>query len=115
MVKALLPRLVRDGKVQRSALGIVAVSLSAEKVAALGLDPKHPGVLVQSVAPAGPADKAGVREGDLVLEFDGEPVESEEALRWVASIAGIGHTAELRLRRGPRTMTLRVVLGELQE
>lgn len=115
MVKALLPRLVRDGKVQRSALGIVAASISADRVSALGLDPRNPGVLVQSVAPAGPADKAGVREGDLVLEFDGEPVRSEEALRWVASIAGIGHTAELRLRRGPRTLTLRVVLGELRE
>jgi serine protease Do len=115
MVKALLPRLVRDGKVQRSALGIVAVSLSADKVAALDLDPKNPGVEVQSVAPAGPADKAGVRTGDLVLEFDGEPLHSEEALRWHASIAGIGHTAELLLRRGPRTMTLRVVLGELEE
>jgi serine protease Do len=115
MVKALLPRLVRDGKVSRSALGIVAVSLSTDRVVALGLDPKRPVVLVQSVAAAGPADKAGVRDGDLILEFDGEPVQSEEALRWHASIAGIGHTAELLLRRGPRTMTLRVVLGELQE
>jgi serine protease Do len=115
MVKALLPRLLRDGRVQRSALGVVATALSHDKVKSLGLDPKAPGASVQSVTSAGPADKAGIREGDIILEFDGEPVRSDEALRWHASIAGIGHAAELKLRRGPRTMTLRVVLGELVE
>jgi serine protease Do len=115
MVKALLPRLLRDGRVQRSALGVVAVSIAHDRVRALGLDIKAPGAQVQTVTPAGPADKAGVREGDMILEFDGVPVQSEEALRWLASIAGIGHAAELKLRRGPRTMTLRVVLGELVE
>jgi serine protease Do len=115
MVKALLPRLLRDGKVARSALGVVAASLTSDRVDALGLDSRTPGAVVQSVFPAGAADKAGVRDGDIILEFDGQAIAGEEALRWYASIAGIGHTAELTLRRGPRTMTLRVVLEELRE
>jgi serine protease Do len=115
MVKALLPRLLRDGKLQRSALGVVAVSISEDRARSLELNLASPGALVQSVTPAGAADKAGVRPGDVILEFDGEPVASEESLRWLASIAGIGHTAELELRRGPRTFTLRVVLSELVE
>lgn len=115
MVKALLPRLLRDGKVRRSALGVVAASIPSERVEALGLDARAPGARVQSVVPGGAADKAGLREGDVILEFDGQPIRGEEALRWWASIAGIGHNAELKVKRGPRTMTLRVMLGDLVE
>ena len=71
MVKELLPRLLKDGKVQRSAIGIVVSSLLAEDVARLGLsDPS--GALVRQVVPGGPADKAGLEVDDVIMAFQGE-------------------------------------------
>lgn len=110
MVKALLPRLLREGKVRRSALGVVVESLSPRRSIELNV---QSGAQVTLVTPAGPGDRAGLRENDLILEFDGEPVLGKESLRWMASIAGVGHLANLRIRRGPRNFELGVRLGEL--
>jgi serine protease Do len=112
MVKALLPRLLSDRSIKRSGLGLVAISLEAEPAKKLGI---QGGAVVQSVQPGGAADKAGLRSGDVIVKFDGARVEGKEALRWVASIAGVGHTAELEIRRGTRTLQLRVALEALSE
>lgn len=112
MVKELLPRLIKDGKVIRSAIGIRVSSLVSEDSARLGLGDAS-GALVRSVVPAGPADKAGVQIDDVITAFEGEPVPGPEKLRWVASLAGVGKAVTLRITRGKRTLELKVVLNEL--
>lgn len=114
MVKELLPRLIKDGKVVRSAIGIRVSSLLDEDATRLGLaDPS--GALVRSVLPGGPADKAGVQVDDVISAFEGDAVPGPEKLRWAASLAGVGKPVTLRITRGKRTFDLKVALGELPD
>ncbi|MBK7583546.1 MAG: trypsin-like peptidase domain-containing protein [Myxococcales bacterium] len=114
MVKELLPRLIKDGKITRSAIGIVVSSLIDEDATRLGL-PDASGALVRSVLPGGPADKAGVQADDVITAFEGDAVPSPEKLRWAASLAGVGKTVTLRVTRGKRTFDLKMSLGELPD
>ncbi len=112
MVKALLPRLMREGRLRRSALGVVVETLDPRRARELDLPG---GAIVTEVTAGGPADQAGLKPRDIVLEFDGEKVDGKEALRWMASIAGVGHQAQLRVKRGPRTFQLGVRLSDMPE
>jgi serine protease Do len=112
MVKELLPRLLKDGKIHRSAIGIVVSSVLPEDVNRLTLtDPA--GALVRQVVPGGPADKAGLEVDDVIIAFQGESMQGPERLRWAASLAGVGKEVTLRVTRGKRTFDLKVRLGEL--
>lgn len=112
MVRALIPRLMQEGKVTRSALGAVVDSLSLEEAQRLGLGQRK-GAVVLELSPGGAADEAGLRTGDILLSFNGHPIEGRESLRWLASMGGVGSLALIELRRGPRTFELEVRLGKL--
>jgi serine protease Do len=114
MVKALLPRLIKDGKINRSAIGIRVSSVLPEDAARLKL-PDEKGALVRFIVPGGPADKAGLRPDDVIVGFDGEGVSGPEKLRWLASLAGVHKTAGLKVLRGSRTFELKVTLSEMPE
>jgi serine protease Do len=113
MVKALLPSLVREGKIRRSQLGVVAETLDPERARQIGVRPGA--TLVGQVVAGGPGDEAGLKAGDVIVEFDGNPVEGKEMLRWLASIGGVGRKVSLKIRRGPRSLELAVVLAELRD
>jgi serine protease Do len=121
MVKQLLPMLLRDGHVTRSALGIInpgdARELTSEDRAALGIPRGEAlsGAVVELVAAGGPADRAGLAAGDIVVGFEGQPIERSAQLRWLASTAGVGRTVTLRVRRGTRLFDVKVTLGRLAE
>ncbi len=112
MVKELVPRLIKDGKIRRSAIGIRVSSVLPEDVKRLGLKAQS-GALVRYVKPGGPADKAGLKVDDVIVGFDHEAMPGPEKLRWVASLAGVGKPATVRVIRGKRTLSLKLVLGEL--
>jgi serine protease Do len=117
MVKELLPSLLRDGHFTRSALGIRildARDLSAEDRRELKLGDEK-GAVIESVEPGGPADKAKLQAGDLIVAFDGQPIEKSSLLQWKASTAGVGRTVTIRVVRGGKTFDIPVTLGELKE
>ncbi len=114
MVKQLLPMLLRDGKIRRSALGVVVADLTADQATRLRLK-DHKGAWVKAVQGGGPADKAGLAVDDVILAFDGKQVEGPNALRWFASIFGVGQVASVRVSRAGREFDLRVTLGELPD
>ncbi len=114
MVKELLPMLLRDGKVRRSAIGLVVDSLTQGEAQRLKRADRK-GALVTDVVPGAPGDKAGLAIDDVVLAFDGKPVADPNELRWRASIAGVGRTVGVRVARGERTFELKVTLAELPE
>ncbi len=114
MVKELLPILVKDGKITRSALGISVRELDTSEAERLKR-PDAKGAWVVDVAPGSGADRAGLRPDDVILGFDGKGVEDPNMLRWWASIAGVGKTVEVKVARGTRTFDLKVTLGELPE
>lgn len=117
MVKQLLPTLLRDGHFTRSALGVSirdARDLSPEDRAHLKLG-EEKGAIVAAVEPNGPADKAKLEAGDLIVAFDAQPIERSSLLQWKASTAGVGKTVSLRVVRQGKTFDLGVTLGELKE
>jgi serine protease Do len=117
MVKQLLPMLLRDGHVTRSALGVVVRSVKklAPEDRAQHKIPDDHGVVIFSVSPGGPADKAGIVSGDVILAFDGEPVDQDDRLKWLASVAGVGREVTLRMERESKVFDLKVGLGLLRD
>ena len=117
MVKQILPMLMRDGHLTRSALGVRirdARDLSAEDRTQLKLTDEK-GAFVEGVEPGGPAEKAKLEVGDLIVAFDGQPIDRSSLLQWKASTAGVGKTAAVRVVRAGKPFDLNITLGELKE
>ncbi|HXX65971.1 MAG TPA: trypsin-like peptidase domain-containing protein [Polyangiaceae bacterium] len=120
MVKQLLPMLLRDGHFTRSALGLRiadAHDLSSEDRSALGLagGSRLTGAVVEYVVAGGPADRGKLRPGDLIVAFEGRPIEHSAQLRWLASTAGVGRSVVVRIQRGNKQFDLPLTLGRLPE
>jgi len=107
-----LPQLMRQGHVQRAYLGVggSTIQLPRRVVSALSLD--GPGaVRVDAVEPDSPAARAGLREGDMVIGLDGQPVASVDRLHQLLDGSSIGRELMLKLLRGtmpPQVMYLPV-------
>ncbi|MDJ0871800.1 MAG: PDZ domain-containing protein [Gammaproteobacteria bacterium] len=91
-------------------LGVTVGAASFETLATSQLEY---GVLVADVFPAGPAARAGVRRGDILLELDGRPVYSVERLNWLLRTAPSGRQTSLTYHRDGRTATVDVALDPL--
>jgi S1-C subfamily serine protease len=105
--------LIKEGRVRRSFLGLAGqdVPLRPAIVAQLGLAVKS-GLLVLGVEPASPADRAALREGDVLIGLDGRPVRGIDDLHRELTAARIGATAELELLRAGRRTLIDVQLAE---
>ncbi len=114
MIKELLPRLIADGKVTRSAIGVTVSGVTEEDAARLGLKDTN-GALVRGIVPGSAADKAGLQVDDVIEGFEGDAIDSPEKLRWVASVAGAGKTVSIRVGRGKRAFDMKLTLGQLPE
>ena len=114
MVKELLPRVLKDGHIKRSAIGVSVSSVLPEDMERLKLSDEN-GALVRMIVPGGPADRAGLQVDDVIQAFEGEALTGPERLRWVASLAGVGKPATLRVVRGGRTFDLKLTLVELPD
>jgi serine protease Do len=117
MVKQILPTLLRDGHLTRSALGVRirdARDLSPEDRAQLKLG-EEKGAVIESIEPNGPADKAKLEVGDTIVAFDGQSIDRSSLLQWRASTAGVGKTVSLRVVRQGKPFDLSLTLGELKE
>ena len=114
MVKQLLPTLLRDGKLRRSAIGVEVDPLNPTDAIRLHR-PDRKGAWVTRVLAGGPAERAGLSTDDVIVAFDGKSIGGPNELRWLASIAGVNKVATVRVARSERTFDLRVTLGELAD
>jgi serine protease Do len=114
MVKTVLPQLAGEGRVARSWLGVQIQEVTPSLARSFGL-PKPTGALVAHVVSGGPAEAAGLREGDIIVDFDGKPIGGHDDLPWLASIAGIGKTVPVTVHRKGKAHDLQVKLGRLPE
>jgi serine protease Do len=112
MVKELLPILLREGKVVRSALGVVVDPVNEAEAQRLHR-PDRKGAWIKMVQPGGGADRAGLQAEDVILSFDGKVVPDPNQLRWLASLAGVGRTVTVRVQRLEKIFDVRVTLGAL--
>ncbi len=117
MVKQLMPTLIRDGKFTRSALGVVirdARDLSPEEHKQLKIAGEK-GAVIQQIEPGGPAEKAKIEVGDVIVGFEGQTIDRGSLLQWLASTSGVGKTVNVRVLRAGKPVELKVTLGELKE
>jgi serine protease Do len=112
MVKQLLPMLLQDGRVRRSAIGVTVDALNALEAGRLHR-PDRKGAWVKSVVQGGPAERAGIAPDDVILAFEGKAIADPNELRWLASIAGVNRLATVRVARGEKVLEIKVKLGEL--
>lgn len=114
MVKTVLPQLKEHGEVRRSMLGILIQDMDASVASGLGLKDTR-GSLVTEVMPTGPAGKAKIQAGDVIVRFDGKPVGSSRELRWLASNAGVGRTVPVEVQREGKAIAVAVTLSALDQ
>jgi serine protease Do len=105
---------LRTGKVTRGRLGVYVVRrpMTPEYAKELGL-PRPGGAEVQRVTRDSPASRAGIKVGDVIIEFNGKPVRDNSELVSVVSSVRPGTTVPVRLVRDGKPMTLSVTVGEL--
>ncbi len=101
-----------SGKVTRGRIGVVIQPLTKELVESFGL-PKPQGALVNSVEKGGPAEKAGVEPGDVILRFDGKPVGSSEDLPRLVGATSPGNRVTVQVWRNKQARELQLVVGEM--
>ena len=109
MVKDMLPTLRVGGKFVRSWLGIRIQPLTPELAQSYGLDAPR-GVLVAEVVPKGPADRGGLKDGDVVLTFEGKKLNRATDLSLLTATAGVGKTVTLVVWRDKQEKSLTVKL-----
>lgn len=107
MVKRVVDAAVHGGSLVRPWLGAKGVTVDGAKAAALGLD-RPRGVLISAVYAGGPADKAGLKEGDVVLTVDGREVFDDRGMKFIAATKAEGETVSLSVLRGGNTRELSV-------
>jgi S1-C subfamily serine protease len=105
--------LIKEGKIRRSHIGVGGqnVPLHRRLVRHYQL-PAASAVLVIAVAPNSPAARAGLREGDVLIEFNGQPVPSIDALHKLLTGSLIGVPSRLTMIRGTEKLTLPITPGE---
>ena len=109
MVRSVITGLGQGGRLVRPWLGAGGQQVSADMAVSLGMD-RPAGVLINSVHKRGPADRAGVRVGDVVLAVNGRRVNDPQGLKFRIATLGVGDTAELTILRRERERTLRLAL-----
>ncbi|HYM41635.1 MAG TPA: DegQ family serine endoprotease [Steroidobacteraceae bacterium] len=107
-------QLEATGHVTRGKLGVVIQNVTQDLADSFGL-PQPEGALVSSVEQGGPAAKAGVETGDVILKLNGEPVNSTTQLSEKVAELGPGASANLELWRNHASRNLSVKLGTLEE
>jgi serine protease Do len=107
-------QLVSTGKVTRGRIGVQIQEVNAQFADAFGLD-RPRGALVGQVIGGGPAEKAGIRTGDVILSVDGKVVERSAALPGVISAIKPGNTAKVEVWRDKEPKILNVKVEEFQE
>jgi serine protease Do len=112
-IRDLLPQL-RTGKITRGVIGVeVNVDpLSKEVAEGLGL-PSSSGALLRTVRPAGPAGKAGLEAGDVIVEFNGRPVKDSDALVAMVVNTKPGTSVPVTIYRNKERKSLNVTVDEL--
>jgi Do/DeqQ family serine protease len=112
MAKSVMNQLVTSGKVRRGQLGVGIQPVTSDIASSLGLKQVR-GVLVNAVTPGGPAERAGIRTGDVIIAAIGTPIDDANGFRNHIAGTAPGTEVTLTVVRDGREQQIRVKLGEL--
>jgi serine protease Do len=109
-----MEQIAKSGKVRRGYLGVTIQNLTPELAKRLGITNDH-GALIRDVESGSPAERAGLRPGNVVVEINGKPVTDGRDLQRALSEASPGSAVTLTIIRDGRQNHISVTLGEEQE
>ncbi|MBO9621435.1 MAG: Do family serine endopeptidase [Sphingomonas sp.] len=108
--KPIVDTLMRGASVQRGYLGVGIQPLTADIASALGL-PKDRGELIARVEPGQPAERAGIKQGDVIVSVNGQEVTPDQTLSFLAANIAPGTRVPVELIRDGRRQTVQVTVG----
>jgi len=114
MAKYIINQLKEYGKVSRGWLGVLVQEVTPEIAESIGLD-KPFGALVSDISPDSPAEKAGIKRGDVIIEFDGKKIEDVSDLTTLASTTPPGSEVNIVALEGDEKREYNLKLGELPD
>tara|TARA_B110000438_G_scaffold260182_1_gene270080 strand:+ start:396 stop:1820 length:1425 start_codon:yes stop_codon:yes gene_type:complete len=106
-------QLIKFGETKRGWLGVRIQEVTKE-IAELEKLEKAEGALVASVSENSPADKAGIKDGDIILEFDGKKIDTMRTLPKLVAQTEVGKKVELKIWRNQKLIKKKVLLGRLE-
>lgn len=114
MAKIILDDLKTKGKVTRGWLGVLIQRITPELAKSFNLS-ENEGALISDVVAGGPADKAGIKRGDVIIEYNGKKIKSMELLPRIVAATKPGTKADVIILRNGKKKKIRVMIEELQE
>jgi Do/DeqQ family serine protease len=114
MAKAVMDQLIKTGKVRRGMLGVTIQSVDADLASSLSL-PAARGAIVTTVAAGGPAEKAGIKRGDVIVAINKQPVIDNNSLRNLVASLPPGSNVDVSALRNGRDQNFQVALAELPD
>lgn len=112
MARSVMDNLIASGRPQRGFLGAVWGDIDAARAARLGI---NAGAIIEGVMPESPADAAGLRVGDVVLSFDGKPVDSFNRLRNAIAFTPPGEKVSMEIVRDGDKQTINAQLADREQ
>ena len=110
----IVKQLQEFGRTRRGWLGVFIQEVTDDIADSLGLDRAH-GALVASVTETGPAEKAGIEAGDVIIKFDGQDIERSRDLPRIVAKTAVDRTVKVLILRNGKQRSLKVKLGELEQ
>ncbi len=114
LAEGVIDQLIQYGKTVRGWLGVRIQTVTPDLAESLGLDKAY-GALVASIIPNSPAEKAGIRAGDIILEFNGGEVTEMRKLPRLVAEAEVNKNSKLVLWRNEKRINKNVLIAELKE
>lgn len=113
MAKLISDQLIKNGEVERGWLGAGIQTLTPELAETFNTGFQK-GVLVNNIIPDAPADKGGLRQGDIIVRFEGNPVVSSKELQQMVAFSKIGGTVKIKVFRNGEMKTIKIKVEKIK-
>jgi serine protease Do len=114
LIKDLLPQLEAKGKVTRGWVGVAIQQVTPDLANAFGLQEPH-GALVAKVLPGGPAERGGIKVGDIITEYDGQQVKQANDFPLMVARTQLNKEVQMKVLREGKNLPFSVTVGEMPE
>jgi len=115
MIVSVINQLKEKGVVSRGYLGIFPQELTADLKSKFGMNKKDTGILVAQVEKGTPAEKSGIKEGDIIILFNGKTIENVNRFRLIVAETPTGKEVEITILRDGKKKILTAKIGNLED
>ena len=113
MVRDIADQLIEDGEVERGWLGVGIQTLTPELAESFQFSADLKGVLINSVEPGAPAAAGGLRQGDIIVAYDGRQVKSLRGLQQMVAETAVGKQVPIQILRDGKNLRVEVTIGKV--